>query len=221
MAAAAKPFDFAAFDAPPAHIGDQHVIATTSAPLTSPAKTYSQEALDTAIADARADAEKTIVAAEAVKQTARLESIAVRLADTADTEMAGIENHIETLTNVAEAIVTEFCKATAIAHPVDTAIALLERYLRAAEDSAGASLVLPADTTKRTKTAIEKALAEHGGDYIGLTTDNALLRGELRLEWRGGAMSQTHDALAAQIKDLLAATKPGRTRISPKKEQLS
>jgi len=219
MAAAAKPFDFAEFNAPA-----QQPVAEPSlalAPTPTREKTYSQDQLDAAIADARADTVKSIAAGEALKQTALLDTIAARLTDAADAETIGVENHIGTLTDIAETIVTEFCKSAAIAHPVDAAVAMLDRYLRATDTDAGATLILPASTTKRAQTSIQKALAERGGDHIAIATDSALSRGELRLDWRGGAMTQTHDALAKQIKDLFATTSPGRTRQSPKKEQLS
>lgn len=219
MAAAAKPFDFAEFDAPMQEPNDTPAIALTT--TAAPAKTYSQDELDAAIAEACTNAVTSIAAAEALKQTALLDAIAARLADGTNTEFTGVEDHIDALTNVAEAIVTEYCRASAIAHPVDAATAMVARYLHAANDGANAALIVPADTTKRAKTAIEKALAERGGDHVTIATDNALSRGELRLEWRGGAMTQNHDDLAKQIKDLFAAAKSGRTRQSPKKEQLS
>lgn len=219
MPAAAKPFDFAEFDAPTPESDRAPAIAL--APSPAPAKTYSQEELDAAIADTRADAAKSIAATQALKQTALLETIAAHLADTADTEIAGIESHIEALTNLAETVVTEYCKAAGIAHPVDAAIEMLERYLRAADDSAGATLVLPSKTTKRARAAIAKALAERGGDHIAIASDETSSRGEMRLEWRGGAMTQSHDALEKQIKGLFAATKPISPRQSPRKEHLS
>lgn len=221
MPAAAKPFDFAEFDAPTPDSDDAPTIALATAAAPAPAKTYSQEEMDAAVASARADAAKSVAAEEALKQTALLNAIAARFTDTADAETVGMERHIETLTNLAETIVTKYCKAVGVAHPVDAALAMLDRYLRAADESAGATLVLPVKTTKRTRTAIEKALAQRGSDHIAIATDESLSRGEMRLEWRNGAMTQNHDALEKQIKDLFAAAKPISPQRSSRKEQLS
>ncbi len=212
MAAAATPFDFSAFDAP------APIRPSTIAVAQDVSKTYTQKELNAAVSQARKDAVKSIAAAEALKQTALLEVIATGLTDASAAEIDGLAEHIETLTNVAQTIVTEFCVAGAIAHQTETALAMIDRYLKAANDGAGATLVLSSKTTKRGRAHIEKALAEHGGDHIAIVTDASLTPGDVRLEWRGGAMTRTRDAITEQIKDIFAATKINRTPRSLKKE---
>ncbi len=210
MAAAARPFDFGAFDAP---------APVATAP--EPSAVYSQADLDAAVAQARKDAVKSISAGEALKQTALLEAIAARLTQTTAAEIDRVAEHIETLTDVAETIVKQFCISSAAAQQTEAALAMADRFLRASDDDAGAALVLPGRTPKRGIAHIKKTLAERAGDQISITTDNALSPGEIRLEWRGGAMTRNHDDINAQIEAIFAATKVSRRGRSTKKETTS
>ncbi len=215
MAAAARPFDFNAFDAA------APVAPALGAAAPEPATAYTQAELDAAVAEARKDAVKSIAAGEALKQTALLEAISARLADAASSEIDGVADHLETLTGITETIVKQVCIASAAAQQTEAIMAMADRFLRAADDDAGATLVLPGKTTKRARAQIEKSLAERAGDQITVLTDNALSPGEVRLEWRGGAMARTHDDINARIEAIFAATKPSRAARSARKETKS
>ncbi len=212
MAAAARPFDFSAFDAP------APLTPTPVASEPEPATSYTQAELDEAVAQARKDAVKSIAAREALNQTALLESISSRLTETTVAEIDRVAEHIDMLTDVAETIVKEFCITSAAAQQSEAALAMVDRFLRATDDAAGATIVLPAKTAKRGLARIKKAIAERAGDQVTVTTDAALSPGEIRLEWRGGAMARNHDDINAQIEAIFAATKVSRSGRSTKKE---
>jgi|GEM_PF-3232037 len=200
MPAAATPFDFNDFDAPVA----------APAPIkmrTKPAVTYTQAELDDAIAEARKDAVKAIAAAEAIKQTALMDEIAARLNRSLDAENARIAQHVETLTAIAENIVTTFCADAGLARQGDIALGMVDRFLQASETRAEATLVIPAKTSKRCRARIEKALADREADHVAIVADKAMAQGDARLEWRGGAMAQSGDDIQEQIKALFSATR--------------
>lgn len=200
MPAAATPFDFSDFDAPAA-------APTPIKMRTKPAVTYTQGELDNAIAEARKDAVKAIAAAEAIKQTALMDEIAARLNQSREAENERIAQHIETLTAIAENIVTTFCADAGLARQGDMALGLVDRFLRASETRAEATLVISAKTSKRCRARIEKALAGRDADHVALVTDKAMAQGDARLEWRGGAMAQSGDEIRQQIKALFSATR--------------
>ena len=209
MAASAKAYDFADFDAPESSEAAAEEL-------------FTRAELGAACAQARDDAAKTIAAGEARNQTALLQSIADRLAETASGEVEGVADYAAMLTETAQALVEEFCIAASVAQQADAAKALIERCLKTPTDVAPVTLFLSSKTPAAARTLIEKAMAERAaGDLVGVEKDTALAPGELRLEWRGGEATRDHETLRVQIREIFAAAAPRAPHRKKKKEPTS
>lgn len=197
MPSQAKPFDFAAFEAAAA-VDNQSEAASE--------KSYSQAELDAACAKAREEALSSMLAGEARNQSACLETIAARLSVATSTEIDGVAAHIDRLTALSREIIETFCTHAAAIQQTEAALALVDQFLKADPDTPPACLTLSSKTTKKTRTAIEKAVAAKDvSGAIAIEIDDALSPGELRFNWRGGAMSCSQEEVHKQIADLFSA----------------
>lgn len=193
MAALAKPFDYTAFD------------KIESEDDGSPAVSYSQEQLEAAIAEARADLMVEINEEHRSATATALSEIADAL-ETAITDSGSqLRIHCEAVTLAAREIVHAYCATAAETFTSDKAMAMIDHYCEHA-CAMEADLMVPPSTPKKLLTELRKEISSrHPGASISISTDKALKAGDIRLAWRGGAMEHNTTDMARQIDEIFDA----------------
>lgn len=187
-AAQATPFSFDAFDAENPDAAEPRAI-----PADEAAKAV-EEARREALNDARLR--------EMQHQTALLKTIISELKTNASAIDAAVEARSAELNDGAAAIVKRFCEGTALDREADLAIGLLGEFIEQAPEKTKATILLPhaAESVKRVRDYVEAAKLSH---LIAVEQSEALAPGDVKIEWRGGAMRRSLESAVAQIDSLL------------------
>ncbi len=204
MTAASQPYDFDEFaDTTPAQ----------AAPI------YSAAELEAARNDARTEALACALASEAAKQTELFATIADRLDETAREIDNIVADHIATLTDAARDITQQICTSALQTTQTEQALSLIDHYLAHEREKTIATIFISNEAPEETRNIIQNTIAGRGKSGV-FTVERRpdLVANDIRIEWRGGALSHSPDDISKQIVAIFNGVKTAATRHSPDKK---
>jgi flagellar biosynthesis/type III secretory pathway protein FliH len=161
---------------------------------------YSEEDLEKACAEARANALRESIISVAQKQTEVIDKLLAHIETSRDFFYSAIEEQRETLTQTARTFIERYFRNIATKRETDTALALLDDYLAMAPDKKPVALALPEGIDDDVTALLQDSLNERNvSDFVELTTRGNIADGDCRIEWRGGAMARNLDEMLEEI----------------------
>jgi hypothetical protein len=170
--------------------------------------------LDAAFARGLAAGE-TSGAASAARTAVYMEETAAAVAGSLANEAHARQRDRAVLRRDIAAFLNAFCGRLAARQAAPLALSLADRLLAGSSDEAGATLFVSEETFAEFGEDLRRALSEKpGAASIELGSDGALIGGECRLQWRGGAARYDNAVVAAEIDRILAAARADDTEDS-------
>lgn len=172
---------------------------------------FTEEDLTQACAEARADALRENIIAEAKKQTELLNRILDIVESSRSAFHATVPEQRDALTQTSRAFIERYCRNVATKRESDAALALLDEYLALAPDRKPVLLALPEHAAKEVIALLEDGLNERGvSDFVEISASNTVADGDCRIEWRGGAMARNLDEMIDEIDRIFSSLGEGR-----------